>query len=108
MAKTTLPQGVPPVFRGGSSLVFQPHEVRIDKRTGLIKTTHGVSVDADAKRVASFGGAYKVQALPEGLTIIQRGRRAEHYEIVPAAPVTLGRYQELLDEVELELFLEEP
>ena len=108
MATSPLPGGLPPVFRGGTALEFQPHEVRIDKRTGLLKSTHGVSVDAEAERVARFGGAYRVRALPDGLTIIQRGRRPEHYEIVPLAPITPERYQELLDQVELELFLEEP
>ena len=77
------PGEIPPVFRGGRSLVFQPHEVKIDKSTGLLKTTHGVSVDADVMRVVPFGGAYRVRALPDGLAIIQRGGRAEHFEIVP-------------------------
>jgi hypothetical protein len=107
MANVPPPDDIPPVFRGGPSLVFQPHEVKIDKGTGLLKTTYGVSVDADATRVVHFGGAYHVVALPDELTIIQRGRRAQHYEIVPAVPITPERYQELLNQVELELVLAE-
>jgi hypothetical protein len=105
MANSGLPEGIPPVYRGGSSLIFNPHEVRIDKRTGLLRT---ISVDSEAQRVARFGGAFLVRALPDGLTIIQRGRRPQHLEIVPAIPVTPAQYQELLDQIELELFLKEP
>jgi len=108
MANLTLPDGIPPVYRGGPSLKFKRHEVKIDRRTGLVKTTHGISVDAEPARVAKFGGAYEVRGLPEGLTIVQRGQRSTHYEIVPTVPLTPERYQELLDQVELKLLREEP
>jgi hypothetical protein len=103
-----MPTGIPAVYRGGQSLTFKPHEVKIDRRTGLLKTTHGISVDADARRVARFGGAYVVRGLPNGLTIVQRGRHSTHFEIVPTEPITPERYQDLLDQIDLELFLEEP
>jgi hypothetical protein len=108
MVDLSLPDGVPSVYRGGPSLRFKPHEVKIDPKTRLVKITHGISVDADADRVANFGGAYRVRGLPAGLTIVQRGQRSAHYEIVPIVPVTPDRYQELLDQVDLELFQEEP
>jgi hypothetical protein len=95
MTDSGLPEGIVPVYRGGHSLVFKPHDVKIDKGTGLLKTTHGVSVDAEAERLAPYGGAFRVQTLPDGLTIIQRGKRLQHYEIVPTVPVTPERYQEL-------------
>jgi hypothetical protein len=98
----SLPVGIPPVYRGGPSLGFKPHELKIDRRTGLVSPTHGVSVDADADRVAAFGGAYLVRSIPNGLTIIQRGRRRTHYEIVATQPVTPARYQQLLDQIRLE------
>lgn len=104
----SLPTGIPAVFRGGPSLTYKPHEVKIDRRTGFVKTMHGISVDADARRVASFGGAFLVRGLPDGLTIVQRGQRSTHYEIVATEPVTPEGYQELLDQIDLELFFEEP
>ena len=107
MSNVPPPSGIPPIFRGGASLVFHPHEVKIDKKTGMLKTSHGVSVDAEAARVARFGGAYRVTSLPDGLTIIQLGRRPEHYEIVPTSPITREHYQELLNRIELKLVVEE-
>jgi len=102
MSELSLPVGIPRVYRGGSSLTFQPHEVKLDRKTGLLKTAHGVSVDAAPEHIARFGGAYVVRGVPEGLTIIQRGRRLSHYEILPAFPMTPDQYQSLLDQVELE------
>lgn len=107
MADLLLPAGIPPVYRGGRSLTFKPHEVKRNRLTGLLKTTHGISVDASPKHVAPFGGAYLVRSIPRLLTIVQRGQRASHYEIVPAGPMTPAHYQLLLDQVELELFQEE-
>lgn len=107
MPELGLPRGTPPVYRGGRSLTFKTHEVKVDLRTGLLKTTHGVSVDAAPEHVARFGGAFIVRGIPEDLTIVQRGRRPMHFEIVPAFPMTPDRYQALLDEVELELIQEE-
>ena len=107
MGELSLPAGIPPVYRGGPSLTFKPHEVKRDRRTGLLRTTHGISVDATAEYIARFGGAYVVRRIPEGLMIIQRGRRPTHYEIVPAFPMTPDHYQSLLDQVALELFQEE-
>jgi len=107
MADLALPAGIPPVYRGGSSLTFKPHEVKINRKTGLLRTTHGISVDAMPEHVARFGGAYLVRGVPRLLTIVQRGQRSSHYEIVPAIPMTPAQYQTLPDQVELEMFEEE-
>jgi len=107
MADLILPAGIPPVYRGGRSLRFKPHEVKRNRLTGLLTTTHGVSVDAVPEHVARFGGAYLVRGVPRLLTIVQRGQRASHYEIVPTIPMIPAQYQTLLDQVELELFQEE-
>ena len=107
MADLVLPAGIPPVYRGGPSLTLKPHEVKLNRKTGLLKTTHGVSVDAMPEHVARFGGAYLVRGAPPLLTIVQRGQRDAHYEIVPAIPMTPAQYQTLLDQVELELFQKE-
>jgi len=93
MSDSYLPEDIPPVFRGGDSLTVRSHEVRIDKRTGEVKPTHGVSVDAVAADVTHFGGAYRVVSIPVELTIIQRGRRPTHFEIVPKQAMPLEAYQ---------------
>lgn len=85
-------------------MVFKPQDVKIDRRTGLVKSTHGISVDSDSHRVADFGGAYLIGSMPDELSIIQRGRRDTHYEIVPSEPVTPEKYQELLDQIDLVLY----
>src|ERR1051325_4578479 len=90
------------VYRGGISLRFRRDEVKIDPLTGLLRTTYGISVDTDPEFVRRFGGAFRITNVPEGLEIIQRGRRPEHFEIVPAYPMTEDRYQELLDKIDLE------
>lgn len=104
MEEFDLPQGIPPLYRGGQSLEFRTYDVRIDRMTGLLKTNHGVSLDADPHHVARFGGAYLVRRVPQGLAVIQRGSRAAHYELVPAYPMRPETYEQLLKQVELELF----
>ena len=61
----------------------------------------GVSVNADSAAVEKFGGAYKVESVPEELEIIQRGGNPNHYEIAPRQPMTMEHYQELLSQVKL-------
>ncbi len=81
---------------------FELEEVGIDRETGLLKSIRGVSIDSNPAAVVKFGGAYRVQAIPADLTIVQRGKRSSHFEIVPRSPMTPERYQELLNDVELE------
>lgn len=54
-----------------------------------VLTSHGVSLDVNPETVSKFGGVYRIETIPEGLTIIQRGSRAEHFEIVPAYKMSL-------------------
>jgi hypothetical protein len=89
------------VFRGGNSFkVRLGVDVKIDKSTGLLKTERGVSVNDDPSKVENFGGAYKVENVPDGLKIIQIGKPG-HFEIVPAEPMTLEQYNGLLNQVNL-------
>ncbi len=88
------------VYRGGNDMTLKQGEYRLDSN-GLVKTTHGVSVNTDAGAVAKFGGAYKVQSLPDGLKIIQRGKNLMHFEIVPQYAMPLNQYQSLLYQVQL-------
>ena len=54
-------------YRGGNSLVCRAGvDVKIDKATGLLRTSHGVSVydRADHPNVLNHGGAFLKQQLP--------------------------------------------
>jgi len=42
-----------------------------------------------------------VVRIPVELTIVQRGQRETHFEIVPKAEMTLDHFRELLSKVEL-------
>lgn len=88
-------------YRGGSSLKPKPREVRIDPNTGLLETTHGVSVRNAPDKLAQFGGAYRVVSLPSELQIIKRGHDPAHYEIVPVYPMTMAEFEEALSKVVL-------
>ncbi|MGE5329543.1 MAG: fibronectin type III domain-containing protein [Deltaproteobacteria bacterium] len=87
------------IYRGGSDFTLKPGEIKIDKATGMVKDTHGVSLDVNPDTVSKFGGAYKIDSLPDGLKIIQRGSRAEHFEIVPTKPMTVDEFQGLLNQI---------
>jgi len=89
MSEKYLPPEIPTVYRGGNSLKCQSHDVKVDKETGNLKTTHGISVDADPAAVVKFGGAYLVTPIPIELDVIQRGKRATHFEIVPTSPISM-------------------
>src|ERR1044072_9170848 len=88
-------------YRGGSSLIVRPHEVRVDPSTGLLRTTHGVSVFDRPDNLERFGGAHQVTAVPAALQVVQRGRDQHHYEIVPAVLMALNEYQQALNEIAL-------
>jgi hypothetical protein len=90
-----------PFYRGGNSLTPLPHEVRVDPVSGLLRATHGVSVWSKPNGLQRFGGAYKITQVPEELAIIQRGKNPDHYEIVPAYPITMDDYEKALAKVVL-------
>ncbi len=90
------------VYRGGDSFELKANEYKINQETGLVKSTHGVSVDVVASTVDKFGGAYKITELPEGLKIVQRGRRAEHFEIAPSTEMSVENFQKLLNKIKIE------
>jgi hypothetical protein len=88
-------------YRGGNSLTPRPQDVRIDPATGLLLTTHGVSVFDRPDGLDRFGGAYRVTAIPDTLRIIQRGRNLHHFEIVPAQPMAQVDYEDALSQIVL-------
>ena len=87
------------VYRGGSNIDVRDIDVRI--KDGMVQTTRGPSLNSDPTKVEKFGGAYRVERLPEELQIIQRGTDPSHYEIVPKNPMPLERFVQLVKEVKL-------
>jgi hypothetical protein len=88
-------------YRGGNSLQPRPGEVRIDLATGLLRTSHGISVFDRPDNLDRFGGAYELLTVPDTLRTIQRGRDPHHFEIVPAVPMSLAEYEEALRQIVL-------
>jgi hypothetical protein len=95
-------EGGGPLYRGGSDLTPRNFDIAVDKQTGLLKTTRGISLNADPSKLARFGGAYRVISIPDELKIEQIGSPG-HYEITPTYPMTMEKYRELLQQVVLEL-----
>jgi len=92
------------LFRGEIDLIPRLGvDVLIDPNTGLLRTDRGISLFSDPAKVERFGGAYRVEFIPEGLKTEQRGRDTSHYELMPAAPMTYEQYVELLAQVVLDL-----
>ena len=90
------------LFRGGADLTPRRGiDVLIDRDTGLLRTDRGISLFADPATVERFGEAYTVESIPAGLKMQQRGRDPGHYELMPAEPISVERYVELLQQVVL-------
>lgn len=89
------------VFRGGPGFAVGPNDTVIDRVTGLIKPTKGISLHIDPSTLERFGGGYQINGLSSELKIIQRGNDLGHFEIVPRAPMSPERYQELLEQVKI-------
>ena len=87
------------IYRGGNDFTVKSNEVKMNPQTGNVKTSHGISLDVNPEALSKFGGAYRIETIPEGLNIIQRGSRAEHFEIVPAYEMPLVKFQGLLNHI---------
>src|SRR5947209_4851585 len=90
------------VYRGGRDLDAKPTEYRVDPATGYVKSTHGLSVETDMAALARFGTVSRIKGLPTTLMIVQRGRRATHFEVVPRQPMSPHDYETALSQVTLE------
>ena len=88
------------VYRGGNDWTVRPGDTKIIG--GMVQPTHGVSVETDSELLARFGGAKKIVSIPDELQVIQRGKRATHFEVVPKTAVTPERFQELVNQIEIE------
>lgn len=88
-------------YRGGNSLKPRSIDTVIDPDTGLLRTDRGVSVQDTPAGLERFGGAYEVTNLPPNLHVVKAGRRAGHYEIAPAVPMTPDEYEAALGHIVL-------
>ena len=86
-------------YRGGPNIEVRDIDVKI--KDGMVQTTRGPSVNLDPTKVEKFGGAYRIESLPDELQLIQRGTNLSHYEIVPKNPMPLERFIELVKQVKL-------
>lgn len=90
------------LYRGGELLEARVGvDIQIDSATGLVKLTHGLSLDLDSAAMQRFGGAFRVESIPQELRIIQRGNRMGHFEIVARQAMTPQRFQELANQIRL-------
>ena len=88
-------------YRGGNSLKPRAIDISVDPQTGLLRTDRGVSVQNTPTGLERFGGAHEVTNVPPNLHIIKAGKRAGHYELAPAVPMTQDEYEEALGHVVL-------
>jgi len=85
----------PTVYRGGANLSPRLGVDVIKGKDGLIHPTgkggkpQGISLNSDPNNlfIQKYGGAYKVESVPEGLQIVQSGNPG-HYVAAPKAPMT--------------------
>ncbi len=86
-------------YRGGNGFTLKDKDIKYDPQTGQVKTTHGLSIHAEADKVANFGGAYKIVSIPKELQIIQRGKDKNHFEIVPKQQMSKEDFQKHLNQI---------
>jgi hypothetical protein len=96
-------EAVPQVlFRGGATLTPRfGIDVLRERNTSLLRTDRGISLFDDPTKAARFGDVYRIESVPAGLKIQQRGRDPNHYELMPDEPMSFERFVELLTQVVL-------
>ena len=90
------------IYRGGSDFTIKQGEIKLDV-AGLVKPERGISLNIDAASVRPFGGSYRIEYIPKGLMVVQRGNNLMHFEIIPEVAMPLAEYQGLLNEIKFVL-----
>jgi len=86
-----------PVYRGGSDFTLKPGEFRVTPNGKY--PARGLSLNADASKVANYGGAKQIKSIPDGLKIIHTPSKANpmHFDIIPTNPkISHTDFQKLL------------
>jgi len=90
------------LFRGGAALTPRLGiDVLLERHSNLLRTDRGISLFNDPAKAARFGTVYRVESFPNELKAQQRGKDPDHYELMPATPMTFERYVDLLTQVVL-------
>ena len=85
------------MYRGGEYNV-RDCDIKIDKKTGLVKPKRGISVNSNPAKVAQFGKVSMVDSIPDELILNQIGSKG-HYEIIPKVAMSKERYIQLIGEI---------
>jgi hypothetical protein len=110
LAPNTTPPVPNPIYRGGTNLTPR---LGVDVKAapdGLIHPLaksgkpQGLSLNIDPKNkfIQLYGGAFPVEAVPDGLQILQSGQ-ASHYVVAPKIPMTFEAYKALCEKLLLGL-----
>ena len=86
------------LYRGGEDFSAQSKDIRLTKN-GMVKPTHGVSLNSNLNELSRFSKISKVDSIPDSLKIIQRGANLNHFEIVPKTFMSLSDYQIALQQI---------
>jgi len=68
-------------------------DVIINRKTGLVLPTRGVSVFDIPDGLGRFGGAYEVGLIPPALWVVKTGKSPHHFEIAPAFEMSFEQYE---------------
>ena len=87
-----------PLYRGGDDFTAQLKDVRLTKE-GLVKTSHGVSLNSSLDELSRFSKITQVDSIPDCLQIIKRGSKPHHFEIVPKEVMSFADYNAALKQI---------
>lgn len=82
------------IFRGGSSLQAHPIDFKIDKATGLVKTTHGLSLDVSAEAMGRFWRNVSNRQSSRRFEDHSARQKVRALRDLPTSPITPERFQE--------------
>ncbi|OQY44163.1 MAG: hypothetical protein DRR08_29335 [Candidatus Parabeggiatoa sp. nov. 2] len=92
--------------KGNNDVTFEPkpHEYKIDKNTGMVKPTHGISVFDNPHSLENKGftpNLLDLASVPKTLQIKQRGSDPHHSEIMPLKSMQIEPYKEALRQIKV-------
>jgi len=91
------------IFRGGADFTLKPGEFKVTPNGKY--PARGLSLNADASKVANYGGAKKITSVPNGLEIIHTPSNAnpQHFDIIPRdRTISQEQFQSLLNQIKVE------
>ncbi len=91
------------LYRGGNDFTLKNGEYRVTPNGKY--PARGLSLNADASKVAPYGGAYRITDIPEGLTTIHTPSSANplHFDVIPEdLSISQEGFQNLLNQIKVE------